>query len=387
MDAWSQMNYCRNPSGREKPWCFIDDSETQWDYCDIPTCEDPGESLKKFPGLEIHQPPECKVTEMGGEYIGRKNVSLSGDQCKPWKEWIEGDGTYKRIFPDLEGMDEQHNFCRNPYGEFDVPFCYVWDTVIEACDIPFCPEEKKVREGAEGTNYPECLLSEKGKEYVGTMSVTETGKACLSWAEQADDMPWDFYMRRHPDSDFSSEYTGYDKNYLFLNGDAKMHKNYCRNPGPHRKRPWCFISDVDIKWEYCDIPFCHDMNPPNCKLTGRGGEYVGNKKVTMSGKPCQPWVGSFTIDERPNYAETSTFPEEIDSTDNFCRNPRPSTIRSPWCFVEPGLYGEWEYCDVPFCPTSDGEECDIRIKGECVSEYFIELFSRLCAVFLPRSVM
>ena len=32
-------NYCRNPDGKaEGPWCFTDDPFVEWDYCDIPTC-------------------------------------------------------------------------------------------------------------------------------------------------------------------------------------------------------------------------------------------------------------------------------------------------------------------------------------------------------------
>jgi len=36
-------NYCRNPEGsKDKPWCFTVDPSKEWDYCEIPTCEEKG---------------------------------------------------------------------------------------------------------------------------------------------------------------------------------------------------------------------------------------------------------------------------------------------------------------------------------------------------------
>ncbi|XP_041083118.1 kremen protein 1-like isoform X1 [Polyodon spathula] len=37
-------NYCRNPDGDVRPWCYIADHEDSvyWKYCDIPTCQMPG---------------------------------------------------------------------------------------------------------------------------------------------------------------------------------------------------------------------------------------------------------------------------------------------------------------------------------------------------------
>lgn len=33
------VNYCRNPDRKAGgPWCFYGDSQSQWEYCDIPSC-------------------------------------------------------------------------------------------------------------------------------------------------------------------------------------------------------------------------------------------------------------------------------------------------------------------------------------------------------------
>ncbi|XP_009299499.1 kremen protein 1 isoform X1 [Danio rerio] len=39
-----QHNFCRNPDGDVRPWCYIADLEdgSYWKYCDIPTCQMPG---------------------------------------------------------------------------------------------------------------------------------------------------------------------------------------------------------------------------------------------------------------------------------------------------------------------------------------------------------
>ncbi|CAG0897519.1 unnamed protein product [Darwinula stevensoni] len=384
-DAWSQQNYCRNPSWKARPWCFVDDTQVQWEFCNISMCT-------------VRDPPEFKMTQEGGEYIGRKNVTISGLPCQPWntsKPYPASDEVASHLpgFPDAEDIDEDHNFCRNPNGDA-APWCYSeklddpgtefcdipfkeaqieegaegntfgkgkgihWDKVddpgTEFCDIPF--KEVQIEEGAEGNVYPECRLSEKGKEFIGTKSETETGKPCLVWSEQKERTPWDF------------SWSGKEYYHLnFLGGDPATHENFCRNPGIYRERPWCFVSDADIKWEYCDIPICHDPKPLECKLTEKGGEYVGKKNVTLSGFPCWPWLSGavFSFDFRD---KLSAFSDEVDGNHNYCRNPEPGRRNhGPYCYFFSGSTMTWEYCDVPFCPGRDGEQCNIRVYGKCIS--------------------
>ena len=33
-----EVNYCRNPDGKSRPWCFTMDSNTEWEYCSISNC-------------------------------------------------------------------------------------------------------------------------------------------------------------------------------------------------------------------------------------------------------------------------------------------------------------------------------------------------------------
>ena len=33
-----------------------------------------------------------------------------------------------------------------------------------------------------------------------------------------------------------------------------MNHNYCRNPDSEDGGVWCYTTDPDVKWEYCDVP-------------------------------------------------------------------------------------------------------------------------------------
>ena len=34
--------------------------------------------------------------------------------------------------------------------------------------------------------------------------------------------------------------------------------NYCRQPEIDGARAWCYTMDPDKRWEYCDVPECHE---------------------------------------------------------------------------------------------------------------------------------
>ena len=92
--------------------------------------------------------------------------------------------------------------------------------------------------------YPECRLTKMGREYIGTVNKTETGKECIRWDSLPYGKPDDFFENIAYSNHFSNLMTW-------------PHRNYCRNPSG-KERPWCFVKDKDIQWEYCDIPMCKD---------------------------------------------------------------------------------------------------------------------------------
>ena len=37
-NAGLENNYCRNPDGEDKAWCYTTDPDDRWDFCDVPNC-------------------------------------------------------------------------------------------------------------------------------------------------------------------------------------------------------------------------------------------------------------------------------------------------------------------------------------------------------------
>ncbi|CAG0882825.1 unnamed protein product [Darwinula stevensoni] len=253
-----EHNYCRNPTGKPGgPWCNVQDPtgrEVNWEYCDVRfcavkdaerACDDDGGSEERC----ASKPLECRLTELGLEYVGIKNVDADGRKCQPWL----GRANDKRfsvmdimMIPD-EGVDSSHNYCRNPDANPYGLWCFTEEGTGERwghCMVPFCYQlyERFAVEGKPAEGYPECLQTAMGKEYVGTTRKTKTGKPCLRWDSHPYGKP----------EDFDSSAT-YEHHFRF--GNSTLHQDFCRNP-TIRQQPWCFVEDLDIEWEFCQIPFC-----------------------------------------------------------------------------------------------------------------------------------
>ncbi|CAG0903663.1 unnamed protein product [Darwinula stevensoni] len=102
-------------------------------------------------------------------------------------------------------------------------------------------------------------------------------------------------------------------------------------------------------------------DPPEFKLSRKGGEYVGKRSKSISGFPCATWLSHNESSE----ILLPGFSDEVDASHRFCRNPNGQP-HGPWCYVDADAGPEWEYCDVPFFSDVHGERCDVRIEGHCV---------------------
>lgn len=77
----------------------------------------------------------------------------------------------------------------------------------------------------------DCYYRIDGKAfYNGTRSITGSGITCQRW---------------------DSNYPHVPKQWPTGRGN----KNYCRNPDED-DRPWCYTTDPDFRWEYCEIELC-----------------------------------------------------------------------------------------------------------------------------------
>jgi len=79
-------------------------------------------------------PFDCYL-DKGAEYEGLQSATLSGRKCKNWLS----DGTYS---PAVKGVGN-HNYCRNPEGSKDKPWCFTMDPKVawEYCTVSACSKD------------------------------------------------------------------------------------------------------------------------------------------------------------------------------------------------------------------------------------------------------
>ncbi|KAL7456163.1 hypothetical protein ACHAWC_007673 [Mediolabrus comicus] len=89
----------------------------------------------------------------------------------------------------------------------------------------------------EGPDPQSCGCPQVNQEdYRGTISKTSSGRTCQNWADQTP------HWHSLDPANFP---------------ESGLDANYCRNPWPRGYvRAWCYTMDPDVRWEYCDVPFC-----------------------------------------------------------------------------------------------------------------------------------
>ncbi|XP_041661794.1 apolipoprotein(a)-like [Cheilinus undulatus] len=305
-----ENNYCRNPDNKLKPWCHTTDPQTSWEYCNVTSCgPDPEECL------------EC----IGENYRGKISTTENGYTCQSWfsqephKHSYNPNAGWKRIL--------QENYCRNPSGD-PRPWCYTtnpnkrWDY----CSIPRCKTEPP-------TIIPELTCATGiGQAYRGKIAVTQSGKTCQRWSDQT--------PHKH------NRMPGYYR-------CKGLENNYCRNPDK-AKRPWCYTTDPETRWEYCNVTSCEpepvlkvasSSEKEDC-YEGDGSTYRGTKSETISGKTCTFWSASRSSD----YLYTPEKDPHADLRENLCRNPDGD--KAPWCYTIDDDETTWEYCNLKKCFSS-----------------------------------
>ncbi|KAI8502392.1 hypothetical protein Bbelb_199800, partial [Branchiostoma belcheri] len=368
-----EQNYCRNPDKDKNVWCITTDPEQPWEYCDVPRCS---------------RCPEGDARP----YRGTVSVTSSGRMCQRW----DSQTPHRHLFTpsDYPTSGLERNYCRNPDGDSRV-WCFTTDPEIlyEYCDVPACPGYNKhgemegyckkqeetvktllfpgrspnpqtpghqsfitrrsnhsakrfVHESSEfdipgaalfsqGRHGNHCKKQRQavktplvpgrgcqvgdGTSYRGSVYVTASGRTCQDWNSQ----------------------TPHEHGFTPANYPSSgLKENYCRNPDG-ATAVWCYTTDPDQRWEYCDVPAC-----VGC-LVGDGTSYRGSMSVTLTGRTCQDW-NSQTPHEHgftpANYPSSG-----LDQ--NYCRNPDGAF--AVWCYTTDPEQ-TWEYCDVPRCAVLAG---------------------------------
>ncbi|XP_077408148.1 plasminogen [Vanacampus margaritifer] len=306
-----ESNFCRNPDGDEGgPWCYTTNLDTRWEHCDVPSCTE-----------------DC-IHCNGEDYRGKVSITESGEACQRWDSQEPHNHGYN---PDaLPQKYLEENYCRNPDGE-PRPWCLTTNPNKrwEYCSIPRCTSETPTV-AAETT----CATGD-GSAYRGTLAVTESGKTCQSWSTQT--------PHKHNRSPEDYPCKGLDN-------------NFCRNPDNERK-PWCYTTETETRWEHCTVPTCGDAPGPDEPVVstddddcyeGDGSSYRGVTSQTVSGKKCQAWASM----SPHKHAKTPQQYPAADLKRNLCRNPDED--RAPWCYTtDPRV--RWEFCKLEKCSSRPAE--------------------------------
>ncbi|XP_049340141.1 plasminogen isoform X1 [Astyanax mexicanus] len=362
-EKYLEENYCRNPDGEPKPWCFTESPAKRWEFCSVSRCTSPPPTI--LPQLNC-------TTGDGNTYRGTVSVTESGKTCQSWASQLPHKHSRTPDNYPCKGLDQ--NYCRNPDHERK-PWCYTTDpeTRWEYCNVESCGNEPRPDEPVIAPN--EDCYEDNGSSYRGVMTETISGKKCQAWAS----------MEPH-------SHVKTPQNFP----TADLRRNLCRNPDGDRA-PWCYTTDPSVRWEYCRIERCGSttvsLTPPpalkpvvpptlltqsvpsefaDCK-TGSGISYRGSVSKTVAGVTCQAWsastphLSSFTPQAHPD--------KGLDS--NKCRNP-DGDVNGPWCYTtDPNK--KWDYCQIPECaldteylkcgqPAIKPRRCFGRIVGGCVSK-------------------
>lgn len=294
---------------------------------------------------------ECEesfVSSQGEDYRGCQTKTVSGRTCQAWDSQVP---TAHPFTPDRypnSGLDG--NKCRNPDNDASI-WCYIAD---ERGTFEYC---KPLDAATDTTNRPSTTTAfgvcdeafvGNGFMYRGCQTKTRDGLTCQKWALQ----------EPHSHRVTSETYP-----------DSDLQENYCRNPTGGGTSVWCYTTNPNKRWDYCD-PIIEEtttirmITPPptttpvtttpvtttlvttipatttSCveTLTGNGASYRGCQDMTRNGHACQAWN-----EQHPHkHSFTSAFYPDDDLVSDYCRNPDgDATI---WCIIDsPQL--TWEYCD------------------------------------------
>ena len=88
----------------------------------------------------------------------------------------------------------------------------------------------------QGSSPLTCKTHVDAREYMGTITTTASGKTCQRWDQQSPHQHDYIADTDYPDDTMSSA------------------ENYCRNPIEHDPGIWCYTTDTNTRYEYCEVP-------------------------------------------------------------------------------------------------------------------------------------
>lgn len=129
-DAGLTDNFCRNPDGEDfGAWCYTNDPEKRWEYCDVDVC-----------GVPAH-PSDCADGDQS-DYRGEISTTEYGFECQRWDS--QEPHSHSRTPTNYPTAGLSENYCRNPDGE-PRAWCYTTDPDVrwQFCDVNACKSERR----------------------------------------------------------------------------------------------------------------------------------------------------------------------------------------------------------------------------------------------------
>ncbi|XP_078688578.1 polycystin family receptor for egg jelly-like isoform X2 [Branchiostoma floridae x Branchiostoma belcheri] len=246
-------NYCRNPDGAARPWCYTTDPDVAREYCDISNCF-----------LD-----ECYEGD-GASYRGTVNVTKSGRACQYWAN--QTTHTHANTPENHPNSGLEENYCRNPNGT-GYPWCYTQDPDVrdEECVIPRCDNEWT----RYGTNYFRAYGEER-KTYADAKATCAEENALLPIVK--DSGTWDFLINLRDSSGITTTVwigvTDLEEEGTFVWDDGSP-PGWEPDPSSHKSH-----------WD-CAKMTRNEDDPPNQLLSANctNTKYYICERIT---RPCSP---------------------------------------------------------------------------------------------------
>ncbi|XP_047549814.1 hepatocyte growth factor-like protein isoform X1 [Lutra lutra] len=218
-------NYCRNPDGSERPWCYTTDPQVEREFCDLPRCGSEAQPRQEATTLNCFR-------GKGEGYRGTANTTAAGVPCQRWD--AQNPHRHRFVPEKYACKDLRENFCRNPDGS-EAPWCF---TSRPGMRVAFCYQIPRCADDLR----PEDCYNGVGERYRGSVSRTRKGVACQHWSAEKPHKP---------------QFTPTSAS------DSHLEENFCRNPDRDSHGPWCYTTDPGTPFDYCALRRCDADQPPS----------------------------------------------------------------------------------------------------------------------------